>query len=180
MAVISNDINEMRCEMDFVDKKPAVIDRVDKAVAGKSLIVRWLIGFVHWLFPVVLLVIGYIIGIFIPAFNTSVFRSATIDPVVWPPLFVLIILAIIWLLFDLFWVFSRETTSRSLQMYNTVSVFLAIVFSIGLGYLINSKTGITWWFIVPFCTAVIDAFTTGWAAINNATQKPFMSERGRE
>ena len=166
--------------MDPIEKKPAAIERVDRAVAGKSLIVRWLLGFLHWFFPVVLLVIGYVIGIFIPAFRTSVFRSATIDPTVWPPLFVLIILAIIWLLFDLFWVFSRETTSRSLQIYNTVTVFLAIVFSVGLGYLINSKTGVTWWFIVPFCTGAIDAFTTGWAAINNATQKPFMSERGRE
>jgi hypothetical protein len=166
--------------MDSIEKKPAVIERVDKAVSGKSLIVRWLLGFIHWFFPVALLAIGYVIGIFIPAFNTSVFRSVTIDPTVWPPLFVLIILAIIWLLFDLFWVFSRETTSRSLQIYNTVSVFLAIVFSVGLGYLINSQTGIVWWFVVPFCTAIIDAFTTGWAAINNATQKPFMTERGRE
>lgn len=166
--------------MDPIEGKPAIVVKVDKAVAKKSLIVRWLLGFVHWLFPVLLLVIGYAIGMFIPAFRTSVFRSATIDPTVWPPLFVLIILAIVWLLFDLFWVFSRETTSRSLQIYNTVSVFLAIVFSVGLGYLINSSTGITWWFVVPFCTAIIDAFTTGWAAINNATQKPFMTERGRE
>ena len=166
--------------MDPIETKPAVTVRVEKAVAGRSLIVRWFLGFFHWLFPVVLLVIGYVIGMFVPAFNTSVFRSVTIDPSVWPPLFVLIILAIVWLLFDLFWVFSRETTSRSLQIYNTVSVFLAIAFSVGLGYLIKRETGITWWFIVPFCTAAIDAFTTGWAAINNATQKPFMSERGRE
>ena len=166
--------------MDPITTKPGVAARVEKAVTGRSLIVRWLIGFVHWLFPVVLLIIGYVIGMFVPAFNTSVFRSATIDPVVWPPLFVLIILAIVWLLFDLFWVFSRETTSRSMQVCNTVSVFLAIVFGIGLGYLINSQAGIVWWFVVPFCTAVIDAFTTGWAAINNATQKPFMTERGRE
>jgi hypothetical protein len=166
--------------MDPMETKPAVAVRLEKAVTGRSLIVRWLIGLIHWLFPVVLLVIGYIIAMFVPAFNTSVFRSATIDPSVWPPLFVLIILAIVWLLFDLFWVFSRETTSRSLQIYNTVSVFLAMVFSVGLGYLINSHTGIQWWFVVPFCTAAIDAFTTGWAAINNATQKPFMTERGRE
>ncbi len=134
--------------MDPIEGKPAIVVKVDKAVTEKSLIVRWLLGFVHWLFPVLLLVIGYMIGMFIPAFNTSVFRSATIDPTVWPPLFVLIILAIVWLLFDLFWVFSRETTSRSLQIYNTVSVFLAIVFSVGLGYLINSQTGIV---VVVYC-----------------------------
>ena len=166
--------------MDSMTAKTGLAVKVEKAVAGRPLIVRWLVGFIHWLFPVVLLIIGYIIGMFVPAFNTSVFRSATIDPVVWPPLFLLIILAIVWLLFDLFWVFSRETTSRSLQIYNTVSVFLAIVFSIGLGYLIKSNTGIVWWFVVPFCTAIIDAFTTGWAAINNATQKPFLSERGSQ
>ncbi len=166
--------------MDPLEKKPGLAVKVDNAVSERSLIVRWILGFLHWLFPVVLLIIGYVVGIFIPAFNSSVFRTVTIDPSVWPPLFVLIILAVIWLIFDLFWVFSRETTSRSLQIYNTVTVFLSILFSIGLGYLINSPTGITWWFIVPFCTAIIDGFTTGWAAINNATQKPFMTERGRE
>ncbi len=127
-----------------------------------------------------LLGIGFLIGHFIPAFGTSVFGKWPIDETVWLPLVVLIILAVTWLLFDLFWVFSRETTSRNLQINSAVTNFLAITFSVVFGYLINSQGGIPWWFIVPFSAAVVDAFTTGWAAINNATQKPFMTERGKE
>lgn len=92
----------------------------------------------------------------------------------------MIILAVTWLLFDLFWVFSRETTSRDLQINSAITNFMAITFSIAFGYLIKSEGGgVQWWFIVPFVAAVVDVFTTGWAAINNATQKPFMTERGR-
>jgi len=167
-------------KMDPTENKAALIEKVDKTVAGRSHFVRWLLGVVYWLFPFVLLGIGLLIGDFIPAFRTSVFGKSPIDESVWLPLVVLIILAVTWLLFDLFWVFSRETTSRSLQTNSAVTNFMAIIFSVAFGYLINSQGGIPWWFIVPFAAAVVDVFTTGWAAINNATQKPFMTERGRE
>ena len=167
-------------KMDPIENKAALIEKVDKTIAGRSHFVRWLLGGVYWLFPFVLLGIGFLIADFIPAFRTSVFGDWPIDATVWPPLVVLILLAVTWLLFDLFWVFSRETTSRSLQINSAVTNFWAIIFSMVFGYLINSKGGIPWWFIVPFSAAIVDAFTTSWAAINNATQKPFMTERGRE
>ncbi len=163
-----------------IESKAAVIKRVDTAIAGRSRFERLLLGCIYWLFPLVLAGIGYLIGQFIPAFNTSVFSRWPIDPSVWPPLVILMTLSIVWLLWDLFWVFNRETTSRNLQFNSAVTDALAITFSIAFGYLINSKAGLPWWFVVPFCTAVVDVFTTSWAAINNATQKPFMTERGRE
>lgn len=166
--------------MDPIGNKAALIEKVDKTIGGRSLFVRCLLGVLYWLFPFVLLGIGFLIAHFIPAFKTSVFGEWPIDATVWPPLLVLIILAVTWLLFDLFWVFSRETTSRNLQVNSAVTNSLAITFSVVFGYLINSKGGIPWWFIVPFFAAIVDVFTTSWAAINNATQKPFMTERGRE
>ncbi|MGB6063868.1 MAG: hypothetical protein WBG50_03610 [Desulfomonilaceae bacterium] len=162
-----------------VENKAGVISRVDTAIAGRSSIERFLYGCVYWLFPLILTGIGFLIGQFIPAFRESAFSKWPIDPTVWAPLVILMILAIIWLLFDLFWVFSRETTSRNLQVNSSVTSLMAVGFSVAFGYLINSKSGLPWWFVVPFCTAVVDEFTTSWAAINNATQKPFMTERGR-
>jgi len=122
--------------------------------------------------------IGYFMGEFVPAFRMSV--SHLSDATIWPPLLFIIILAIIWLLLDLFYVINRETTSRSLQFDLTLSLLLAVTLSIAFGYLVNSKSGVAWWFVVPYIAAVLDAFTTAWAAINNATQKPFLSDRGRE
>ena len=166
--------------VDPIENKAEVIRKVDKSITGRPRFVRWLLGLVYWLFPLVLLGIGYLVGDFFPAFRASVFSKWPIDESVWLPLVVLIILAITWLLFDLFWVFSRETTSRNLQTNSAVTNIMAIIFSVAFGYLINSEGGVRWWFIVPFAAAVVDVFTTAWAAINNATQKPFMTERGRE
>ena len=166
--------------MDFIRNKADVVRNVDKSIAGRHVFIRRIFGAVYWLFPVVLLGIGYLIGHFIPAFRASVRSKWPIDESVWLPLFVLSILAVVWLLIDLFWVFNRETTSRSLQTNSAVTNFMAIVFSVFFGYLINSAAGVGWWFVVPFVAAVIDVFTTAWAAINNATQKPFLSPRGSE
>ena len=166
--------------MNPIENKPGVIKKVDTAIAGRSSFERFLFSCVYWLFPPILAGIGYLIGQFIPAFKTSAFSKWPIDPTIWAPLVILMILAIIWLLFDLFWVFSRETTSKNLQFNSAVTDSLAIGFSIAFGYMIKSEAGLPWWFVVPFCTAIVDVFTTSWAAINNATQKPFMTERGRE
>jgi len=135
--------------------------RVDSAVAGRSFLVRWLLGIVYWFFPLVLMGVGYLIGHFIPAFRVSVFHSLPPDASVWPPLLLIIILAIIWLLFDLFYVFNRETSARNLQLNLTLSVLLAISLSFAFGYLFNNKFGVAWWFVVPYFAAVVDAFTTG-------------------
>ncbi len=35
-----------------------------------------------------------------------------------------------------------------------------------------------WWFVVPWAGAVIVSITSGWLGINNAAQKPFLSQRG--
>ncbi len=166
--------------MNMIENKEDVRAKIDKPVTGGHSFLRWLLAVVYWLFPLALLGIGYLIGDFIPAFRESALSKWPIDESVWIPLVAVIIVGVIWLIFDLFWVFSRETTSRNLQANSAVTNFMAIVLSVAFGYLINSDGGVGWWFIVPFVVAVVDVFTTAWAAINNATQKPFMTERGRE
>jgi hypothetical protein len=166
--------------VDPTENKTGAIGKIDKSVTATPFFVRWLLGVVYWCFPLALLGIGYLIGIFVPAFRESVFSKWPIDEAVWIPLVVLIMVAGAWLLFDLFWVVSRETTSRNLQANSAVTNFIAIILSVAFGYSINSEGSVRWWFVVPFVVAVVNVFTTAWAAINNATQKPFMSEPGKE
>ncbi len=163
-----------------METKADVTGKLDKAMAGRPRSVLWPLTVVYWLFPLVLAGLGYLIGHFIPAFRSSVAGKWPIDESVWLPLVIIIILGVTWLLFEIFWVFSRDTTSRSLQTNSAVTNFIGIIFSAAFGYFINSESGVGWWFVVPFATAVIDMFTTSWGAINNATQKPFMSHRGSE
>ncbi len=160
-------------------KTAEAVRKVEKAIADRPIIVRWLLGCFRLLFPLELLGIGYIIRLFVPAFDTPVFSPSPIDATVWPPLVVLIVLGVTWLLFNLCWVFDREIAARQLQLYVMWSTLLVIVLSVAFGYQIGSKGAIRWWFIVPFSTAVVDVFAAGWGAINNAVQKPFFAEKGR-
>ena len=155
-------------------------DKVGKFVADSHPVVRYLVLCVYLFFPLMLLLIGYAVGYFFPAFHNPLFRGTAVENEIWPPLMVLIILALVWLLLDLFYVSDRDTKSRHLQLYGMASVSRVIAFSVAFGYLLRSDYGVRWWFVVPFCAVLVDVFTTGWAAINNATQKPFLSDKGRE
>lgn len=135
-------------------------------------------GLLVWFFPVVLLLAGFLMSkTFFPVFGERVSRTPS-DSVVWLLLLIMTVAAIVWLLYDLFKVFNRETSSKTLQLNLFISNLVALAFCTALGYFLNSKNGVAWWFLVPFIFAVIDGFTTGWAAINNATQKPFMTPAG--
>jgi hypothetical protein len=113
----------------------------------------------------------------VPAFGLSILKRP-IDNAVWLPLLIMLIAAVAWLLLDLFWVFNRETPSKTLQANIAISNFQGMIFCGMFGYLLNSAYGIPWWFVVPFFSSTLDSFTTGWAAINNATQKPFLTQQG--
>ncbi|MFW6027850.1 MAG: hypothetical protein ACOC91_03495, partial [bacterium] len=64
-----------------------------------------------------------------------------------------------------------------LQWDTVVSTFTAITFSVAAGWFIGAGK-LEWWFVVPWIASMIDAFTAGWLGINNAAQKPFLSQRG--
>jgi len=38
--------------------------------------------------------------------------------------------------------------------------------------------GLQWWLVVPWIASILDACISAWLGINNAAQKPFLSQRG--
>jgi len=146
--------------------------------AEKSYVLRVVSDLIYWFFPLILLLIGFLMSKkMVPAFGLSILKLP-IDNAVWLPLLIMLIAAVAWLLLDLFWVFNRETPSKTLQANIAISNFQGMIFCGMFGYLLNSAYGIPWWFVVPFFSSTLDSFTTGWAAINNATQKPFLTQQG--
>jgi hypothetical protein len=177
MVDLTPDQEAARKKLPFQETGDMIVGKAHATLKERHPHLRLSIAVIYYLFPVVLLLVGKCISLFKPGLRQPVSWEYT---EVLPTLFVLLILAILWLIFDLFKVFSRETTSSALQYNNTLSIFLAIVFSIYLGMCIQDGWNIPWYLIIPLATSVINAFATGWAAINNATQKPFMTERGRQ
>lgn len=135
--------------------------------------------FIVWIFPFVLAAVSFFgAGIYQPA------ASLRAPVLVWPVptevygwLLILVIAAVVWLFMQFLLVSSRETVVRALQFDATVSTLTALVFTGYAGYAAGT-TGIEWWLVVPWVTAILDAILTGWLGINNAAQKPFIGDQG--
>jgi len=89
----------------------------------------------------------------------------------------MVVLSVIWLVAEFVTMTNRETIVRSLQWDAALSTTTAAVFS-GIGGWMIAGDHLQWWFVVPWAGAVIDSITSGWLGINNAAQKPFLSQRG--
>lgn len=92
-------------------------------------------------------------------------------------LLIMVLLAVVWLIAEFISVSSRETTTRALQLDAVISGLTAIIFT-GLAGWYFGKGILQWWFIVPWIASICDAVTASWIGINNAAQKPFLSQRG--
>ena len=88
-----------------------------------------------------------------------------------------IISGIAWLVFEFISVSGRETVVSALQLDVTVSTLTAVFFTGFGGWLLGTEQ-LQWWFVVPWAATLIDAVTAGWLSVNNAAQKPFLSQKG--
>ena len=132
-----------------------------------------------WLFPYLLAAGAYFSGsIYEPAIalRTPVLQWPVPEGV-YGALLVLVLIAIAWLIGEFFSVTSRETVVAALQLDSVFSTATAILFTGAAGWLIGIGR-LEWWFVVPWIATIIDALTAGWLGINNAAQKPFMSQKG--
>lgn len=132
-----------------------------------------------WAFPYVLAALGYLVGTFYgPA---SSLRSSVLTwPVsqdVYPWLLLMLLLAGGWLIAEFITVTDRETIVIALQWDSVLSALTAIAFTGVAGWLIGTGK-LEWWFVVPWVAAVLDSMTSSWLGINNAAQKPFLSQKG--
>lgn len=55
--------------------------------------------------------------------------------------------------------------------------WLLLMLLLAGGWLIGTGK-LEWWFVVPWVAAVLDSMTSSWLGINNAAQKPFLSQKG--
>jgi hypothetical protein len=132
-----------------------------------------------WVFPYLLAALGYMLAVlFEPA---AALRSSVLT---WPVpqavygwLLLLVLLAVVWLFAEFVTVTSRETVVMALQLDAVFSTLTALLFTGLAGYFIGKGT-LEWWFVVPWGATIFDALAADWLAINNAAQKPFLSQRG--
>jgi len=92
-------------------------------------------------------------------------------------LLVMVLLAVGWLIVEFLSVSNRESTTAALQSDAVVSSLSAIVLTGIAGWFLGKGT-LEWWFLVPWIASIFDAVTASWMGINNAAQKPFLSQRG--
>ena len=134
---------------------------------------------VIWLFPYLLATGAYYAGaVYEPAvaLRTPVLQWP-VPQTVYGALLVLVLIAIAWLIGEFLSVTSRETVVAALQFDAVFSTATAILFTGGAGWLIGMGR-LEWWFVVPWIATIIDALAAGWLSVNNAAQKPFMSQKG--
>ena len=132
-----------------------------------------------WLFPYGLALFAFAVSFVAP------FGDALRSPVfAWPVrqdvfgwLLLMVIAAGAWFLYEFSSAADRETIVVELQIDATISTTTACLFT-GLAGFLAGRSGLEWWLVVPWAASIIDGITSAWLAINNAAQKPFLSDSG--
>lgn len=92
-------------------------------------------------------------------------------------LLVMVIASSAWIVGAFLAVTNRETIIFVLQADAFVSSLTAMIFSGFAGWQFGAS-GLQWWLVVPWLAAVLNALLSAWLGINNAAQKPFLSQQG--
>jgi len=132
-----------------------------------------------WIFPYALAL--FAIGLSYVTQSADALRSPVLA---WPIpqevfgwLLLLVIFSGVWFVFEFSTVANRETIVVELQADAAISALTACFFTGLAGYYIG-RAGLEWWIVVPWLAAMVDGITSAWFAINNAAQKPFLSDQG--
>jgi hypothetical protein len=129
-----------------------------------------LIGLLRWFVPILMLAFGR----FVPALQEPV--AWPIVNSVYPPLMVELIISLIWIVAEITTVTNRDTPVRTLQLDDALSLTLAVVLSFFAAWQIAKGT-LQWWYVVPWAVCLVDAYLSGYFAINNAAQKPLVQQQ---
>jgi hypothetical protein len=129
-----------------------------------------LVGLLRWLFPLIMLGAGgFVAGLQHPV-------GWPIQDAVYPPLFVELLIGLVWIIAEITTVTNRDTPVRTLQMDDVLSRSLAIVLTFFGAWQI-ARDALQWWFVLPWLVTLIDAYLSGYYAINNAAQKPLVQQQ---
>lgn len=129
-----------------------------------------LMGRFWWLFPLALVAGGYAV----PDLRANVAGAMPERLFTW--LFGELVLCGVWLVAAFFHASSGNTAVSELKLDNLVSSALALVLAMTSSYMF-AKGQLSWLFVLPTVTAVVDCFVTGDRAINNAAMKPLVQQQ---
>ncbi len=132
-----------------------------------------------WLFPYLLAASAY--GLSFTMASAGALRSEVfvwpIDGNVYGWLLLMVLLSGAWLVVEFITVTNRETVVLALQSDAVISALTAMIFTGMAGWHLGT-VGLQWWLVVPWIASILDACISAWLGINNAAQKPFLSQRG--
>jgi hypothetical protein len=131
-----------------------------------------LIGLLRWIFPIFMLAGGRLV----PGLQLPVTLTWPMPEPVYPPLLVELIIGLVWIVSEITTVTNRDTPVRTLQLDDGMSLTLAIVLTFFGAWQI-ARGSLQWWFIVPWIVTLVDAYLSGYFAINNAAQKPLVQQQ---
>ena len=132
-----------------------------------------------WLFPYLLAMIALALS-----YLTSSADALRSPVLVWPikqEVFGWLLLMVIgsgaWFIFEFSSAANRETIVVELQIDSAISTMTACIFT-GLACFFIGHASLQWWIVIPWFASLVDGVTSAWFAINNAAQKPFLSDSG--
>jgi hypothetical protein len=114
-----------------------------------------------------LFAVGYL---WFPALRTPVTWPWNVDPAVWGPVALMMVLTGVWLGFEVKFTVSQRTTTSQLQFDAIVGFIMAMMLCVVGGAMIRDGN-LQWWFFVPWMGVLVDAIQSVYFGINNAAQK---------
>lgn len=132
-----------------------------------------------WLFPYALA--AFALALSYLTTSADALRSPVfawpIEQEVFGWLLVMVIGSGAWFIFEFSSAANRETIVVELQIDSAISTLTACVFT-GVACFFIGHSRLPWWIMVPWLASLVDGVTSAWFAINNAAQKPFLSDSG--
>lgn len=136
---------------------------------------RQTLGILSWIIPFVIMFLSWLL---FGALSDIVSLPWNARPEVALGLLFELALTAGWVIFEIYYATSRETTVRQLQVDSVVSTGFALLFTFFGAMMIITQI-LPWWYLFPWIGAIVDAIGSGVVAINNAAQKPLIQQDNR-
>ena len=130
-----------------------------------------IVSWIRWLLPLLMVWVGS----YIPVMRTPI--SMPTSNLLWMLLFVSLLLLVFWLVAEVVTVTDRNTSVLNLQWDDVMSLLIAVAVT-GVAF----RNAVhwwwpEWWYFFPWLGALLDAALSGYLAINNAAQKPLVTQQ---
>lgn len=136
---------------------------------------RAAIGFISWIFPIVIMGVSYLL---FPAMRAPLTLPWNAHPDVYIGLFFSLVFVVVWFVMEMYYAANRETSVRQLQWDGFVSTLFGHCFTFFAAAMLVLQI-MPWWYLLPWLGVIADSFGSSYFAINNAAQKPLVQNEQR-